>query len=181
MNSTINPLCTGGGAFLPALSYFTLGRSKYIFLGLSITCKLGPWSYGSFETFLGSIQPSFEKLWPFLHGQSDNFVCVKSSKIAKKSKFDSNFHSFSGINCLQTYYTPRAMSMGLHMRYWSSILNHFWGQYEFFPENHKSKDLPEWTNWAKKVNIFKSPTFGQFYTFCSDSFFVAFLTSNTYF
>ena len=68
-----------------------------------MTCKLGPWSEGSLETFLGSIQPLFEKLWPFLHDQSDNFVCVNSSKIAEKSNFASNFHSFPGKNCLQTH------------------------------------------------------------------------------
>ena len=93
------------------------GGLNIYFFDLSMTCKLGPWSHGSFETFLGPIQPLFEKLWPFLQGQSDNFVRIKSSKISEKSNFDSNFHSFPGKNCLQTYYTIRAMCMGLHIRY----------------------------------------------------------------
>ena len=165
---------------MPALSYFTLWGSTYIFFDLSMTCKLGPWSYSSFETFLGSIQPIFEKLWPFLHGQSDNFVCVKSSKIAEKSNFDSNFHSFPGKKWLQTYHTLTAKCMRLHIRHYSSKLKHFWGQYEVFPgNNNNSEDFHDGTNWAKKVNIFKWPPFGQFYTFCSDSFFTAFLTSST--
>ena len=82
-----------------------------------MSCKLGPWSYGSFETFFGSIQPLFEKLQPFLRGQSDNFVRVKSSKIGEKSNFDSHFHSFPGKICLQTHYTLRAICIGLHIRH----------------------------------------------------------------
>ena len=70
-----------------------------------MTCKLGHWSYSSYETFLGPMQTLFEEFWPFLHGQSDNFAHVKSSKNDKKSNFDSNFHSLSGKKYLQTYYT----------------------------------------------------------------------------
>ena len=70
----------GGGQICPPWHILPDWGPDIYILDYYMTCKLGPWSYLSFETFLGPIQPLFTNLSPFCHGQSSKFSSVKRPK-----------------------------------------------------------------------------------------------------
>ena len=72
-------LCVpGGGQFCPSSPVSPFVAKIYFLFDILMVCKLSPWSYPSFKTFLRLIGPLLIKLGQFLHGQLI-IVCVIKS------------------------------------------------------------------------------------------------------